>query len=210
VNFTISENHVELETRMSLQKLLNPTRKMEDVFFRLQSQCSPAGNDSSEWVEVDSLVVELDHDSELHGKHYFTIPEEIRECPSLRMVVQTNSTVPAHSPFPSFAPSFFFFAFAFLPSFSFFATPANEETTWLADLSVFWARAHVEEADSDAAAVYPAQGSGQGRDHAGPAHPRGRLRHHHLGPASPHRGCAARVLLGRGYVPCHYGSYYKF
>lgn len=113
MNFTISENHVELETRMSLQKLLNPTRKMEDVFFRLQSQCSPAGNDSSEWVEVDSLVVELDHDSELHGKHYFTIPEEIRECPSLRMVVQTNSTVPAHSPFPSFAPSFFFFAFAF-------------------------------------------------------------------------------------------------
>lgn len=94
MNFTISENHVELETRMSLQKLLNPTRKMEDVFFRLQSQCSPAGNDSSEWVEVDSLVVELDHDSELHGKHYFTIPEEIRECPSLRMVVQTNSTRP--------------------------------------------------------------------------------------------------------------------
>jgi len=117
MNFTISENHVELEMRMSLQKLLNPTRKMEDVFFRLQSQCSPAGNDTSEWVEVDSLVMELDHDSELHGKHYFTIPEEMRECPSLRMVVQTNSTVRALTlPFlPIFVlSSLSLFAFAFV------------------------------------------------------------------------------------------------
>ena len=136
MNFTISENHVELEMRMSLQKLLNPTRKMEDVFFRLQSQCSPAGNDTSEWVEIDSLVMELDHDSELHGKHYFTIPEEIRECPSLRMVVQTNSTVRAHSPFPSFV-HVFVLRFRFLPSLSFFATPTNKETAWLADLPVF-------------------------------------------------------------------------
>lgn len=129
MNFTISENHVELEMRMSLQRLLNPTRKMEDVFFRLQSQCSPAGNDTSEWVEIDSLVMELDHDSELHGKHYFTIPEETRECPSLRMVVQTNSTVRALTSLLSRIRSF--------SSLSFFATPTNKETTWLADLPVF-------------------------------------------------------------------------
>jgi hypothetical protein len=91
MNFTISESNVELETRMSIQKLLNPTRKEEDVFFRLQSQCPGTGEEA--WTEVDSLVVELDHDAELHSKHYFKIPDEIRHCPSLRMVVQTNSTV---------------------------------------------------------------------------------------------------------------------
>jgi hypothetical protein len=85
---------------MSIQKLLNPTPNEEDVFFTLESRCP----DSAAWREVDRLVVELVHDSEMHGKHFFKVPSEARHCPSLRIVVQTNSTVPC-------PPSLSFFSF---------------------------------------------------------------------------------------------------
>lgn len=80
---------IEVEMRMSLQKLLVPYNVSQDVFFTLESRCSKA----DKWSQLDKLVVELEHNSEVHTKHFFLVPQEFRSCPFLHMIVATNSTV---------------------------------------------------------------------------------------------------------------------
>jgi len=90
-DFQNDNSIIEVEARMSLQKLFQPfmANASQDVFFVLESRCS----EDAPWSQLSRFDVELTSGFEIHTKHIFAVPNQFRPCPFLHMVVSTNSAV---------------------------------------------------------------------------------------------------------------------